>query len=219
MTPQVPDSRRAFTLVELLVVIVILATLMGILLPALNSAKQRAEMAETLSNIRQVGIAISLYAPDHEGKLPGPMWPGQYAVYDKNREGRLVRELAPYLQIAQTDTPYLVEKLLTPAYQKAMMGQDLMNCRIYVLNTSVNWADQSGNPWGSLVPDQPKTLPISSLLIEDSSRVWALSEADQKHPAVANASWAANTPSKPIHGVSRMTLFFDWHVEPVRADP
>src|SRR5690349_6135250 len=63
-------AKCAFTLVELLVVIALIATLAGLLLPALGRAKESGRGAACLSNLHQIGLALQLYVSDNNNRLP-----------------------------------------------------------------------------------------------------------------------------------------------------
>jgi prepilin-type N-terminal cleavage/methylation domain-containing protein/prepilin-type processing-associated H-X9-DG protein len=64
------QKNRAFTLIELLVVIAIIAILAAMLLPAVAKAKSKAQRIACVSNTKQVGAALIMWAQDHEGKFP-----------------------------------------------------------------------------------------------------------------------------------------------------
>jgi len=89
-------KRGAFTLVELLVVVAIVALLMGILMPALSRAKRQARASACLGNLKQWGLLFATYCEDNDGRFlsgqgegNGYWWMDEMRPYYKDEEVRL----------------------------------------------------------------------------------------------------------------------------------
>ena len=73
--------KTAFTLIELLIVLAIVAILAAILMPTFLSAREQARKATCVSNMRQLGMALIIYAQDNDDRLPDFGKLGQYLLF------------------------------------------------------------------------------------------------------------------------------------------
>lgn len=205
---------RAFTLVELLIVIAIIGVLTVIGLSAGSRALREAKKTDAVARLRDLGQASLLYAGENDGKLPGPLWPGQVLQYDPDRDGRMVRDLASYLGIEQRSNSYLVERMFPRAYRDNMPPGSPNDARVYVVNPG--WTDTEGKtnlPFGSLTSSPAlEPMKMANFVNLAASHNWMIAEADQLQPYVATAAWKASTPEKPLHDGYRAIMRFDGSV-------
>ncbi len=109
--PSAAQRVRGFSLVELLVVIGIIATLIAILLPALSAAREAAQRAVCAANLHNWGIACHAFADDHRGRFPmafhhtlGAVFPSMFAYGDQYpNQGHTS---GPYNTFAENDRYY-----------------------------------------------------------------------------------------------------------------
>jgi prepilin-type N-terminal cleavage/methylation domain-containing protein/prepilin-type processing-associated H-X9-DG protein len=95
-------SRRGFTLIELLVVIAIIAILAAILFPVFARAREKARQSSCQSNLKQIGLAFTMYAQDYDEKMPrGSGYIAPTALLSPGNYGEWFLELAPYIKNTQ----------------------------------------------------------------------------------------------------------------------
>ena len=124
-------NHKAFTLIELLVVIAIIAVLMGILMPALQRVRKQAKGVVCKSNLKQNGMAASVYAEDYDLVIPrASAWSS-------------ITEMRPWFQCFM---PYLAEDPIGGDYRSVKMFRcpsypDKEQTIGYVIN---GWPDREG---------------------------------------------------------------------------
>ncbi|MDR1281473.1 MAG: prepilin-type N-terminal cleavage/methylation domain-containing protein [Opitutaceae bacterium] len=92
MNPTYNSKQHAFTLVELLTVIAIIGILAGIIIPVVAKVRASARQVQSMSNVRQVAMAMILYAGDNKDHLPYGTWQGVNQILDPSES-----KMGPYL--------------------------------------------------------------------------------------------------------------------------
>jgi len=141
------ESKTAFTLIELLVVIAIIAILAAMLLPALSQAREKARQAQCISNLKQLGLALYMYAQDNDDYFPNwdngvsqsylNIFQAPYAFYPYARNYRLF--YCPSGQWWRAETYKATWTGMTAATQYIWIG--------YGVTARPYWAHPSPRTW------------------------------------------------------------------------
>ncbi|MCC7203852.1 MAG: type II secretion system protein [Phycisphaeraceae bacterium] len=172
----------AFTLVELLVVIAVIGALIGLLLPSLGAARSSAKLAACASNMRQLGLGLTMYADHHEGLYPPTTHDGGLEL-----EKTWVYTLMPYLdqidevricpadplgaeRMANHGTSYVLnEYVCVPGFDQSLKLPDMAlpgkTMVLFTVSDSVgvsgfndhthsrNWFKTARNVWSRILSD------------------------------------------------------------------
>ena len=164
------NRKSAFTLIELLVVIAIIAILASLLLPALGRAKQRAHLAYCKNNLRQLAIALTMYADDFRVYPLGGVYNGhRYPGYNHDL---WFKYLEPYVKSRWPTTNFILSSGKVdrvPSSVFACPGYNSIS-GVYSRGDRHDWKDQttgwvgaySYNATGVDTGDTPEVLGLGS---------------------------------------------------------
>lgn len=216
--------KAAFTLVELLVVITIIAVLAALLFSLASRMRNKASSAISVSNLRQIGVAIVTYASDNNSTLPGPTLSDNFPRYQNNAvSGQLAWLLKDVLPPEpQPDNPqprmFYTSALDYPAAKADVKNPKSNNKPTYYVYLGRTDALTKATFWplGNYNPNSggEKTPPMTmgQLAAKDTRGKFWITETDQ----VLRPSTASYGSEKtPPHGQFRNTLMFDYSVKAI----
>jgi prepilin-type N-terminal cleavage/methylation domain-containing protein len=206
-------STLAFTLIELLVVIAIIAILAAMLLPALSKAKRAAQRANCVSNLKQICLAVHMYAQDNQDVLPGPNWNGQYVRYRIGNDDQLLNYIPSYLGLTPKAEYQLARVFACPSFMSFAQSTALSwtNIVCYVTAERVLVQGKLVYPLGyPLDSAGVRWEPIKLSTIPNPSSNWIIKDADQMNCRIN--PWWVNLPLNPVHGKKRVHAYFDGSV-------
>ena len=199
--------RRAFTLIELLVVIAIIAILASILFPVFAQAREKARQSSCQSNLKQLSLAVTMYAQDYDERLPL----AAYAV--SAYEFRLWHDLID---------PYLKNKSVWHCPSSLVATKDSSSGAItahfgynehYLTTLAYSFANANGHVAVSLAE---VGTPTETVLLADAiaSKPGSFCGGDGKHllpPSAPNVDcWGRPAP---LHSQTVSVAYLDGHVK------
>ncbi len=230
-----PPRHSAFTLIELLIVIGIIAVLASLLLGVTSRVRENADRTTCLNNLHQIGVAALAFEGDNNGQLPGPCDSGIKIYYTSNM---MAGNLSPYIGLPAKPTNLVVPIFRCPTWQRVATQPKKYSDNIicYITDNAIKLSNGhtiqvNGYPGSSTaavvlpgrapviasIEGQPLTTSGTACGATPTFAMTStmyITEADQVNWAYdKTAGWYTALPKTPVHGNIRNTLFFDMHAE------
>jgi prepilin-type N-terminal cleavage/methylation domain-containing protein len=216
--------KPAFTLLELLVVITIVAALAAVLFTLTAGMRRNASSATSVANLRQLGTAILTYASDSNSTLPGPVLTDNFPKYQNNAlSGQLAWLLNDYLTSVPQPDNSQPRIFYSAALDYPAAKTNAKNSKSPPKPTYVVFARQTDTvsgvqfyPLGNYNPNSSgnRTPPMTTTQLsakETRGKPW-ITEIDQ---IIRPSSSTYGSPKEPPHGKFRNTLMFDYSVKAI----
>jgi prepilin-type N-terminal cleavage/methylation domain-containing protein/prepilin-type processing-associated H-X9-DG protein len=216
---------NAFTLIELLTVIAIIAVLAALLFPTVNRAMGEARSAKGISNLRQVGVLAFSYAADNNQQLPVQIndWPDYGAPPTARFFQNYLRMNANLPPVGEDlyTSPWLPEIFYDPAVKKGRQhpwGCFGVNDEIIVnaWRCNVRYGQPNGIPLAAISRPSRKVIVCSAK--ESAPGIWWHSSWSVGTAAWVNGGTLVGGVPDPRHGGRTASLFADGHIDLLDTD-
>ncbi len=195
------QKAQGFTLIELLVVIAIIGILAALLLPALGRTREKARMAQCVSNLHQLGLAMQMWWDDNDQHF----MPLEAGGYDPTLTNSWPILLLPYVANAQNVYHCPDDKYFIWDGGKMSALTESYGYNYWALTEEETGSEYSGAPLSAC------THADTTLLLSDSKDADSLPGSTQYAYAVSN--WGPEQPSLTRHNGWANCLFVDQHAE------
>jgi prepilin-type N-terminal cleavage/methylation domain-containing protein len=225
--------KTAFTLVELLVVIGIISILIAMLLPALNKARQMATQTACLSNLKQIGNAVSMYESENRGYIPFGFVVGSayFSGYGGPENPKWFIRLAPYFNYpVRPDAAHSFYQFAPGT--TAAEGKSIFACPANMDDTDYK-ISYGPNLYAAFPPGESSSSPVGTNCngrisqVKQSQEKVFLIETDSNYSTVTNPRTISPSYPEVVRSFARHNganlnnsggsmLFFDGHAQFLR---